>query len=55
MFDPMTVLWVAMGATVAAVVGGRLWFRAHPPTDLVLGTVSQQWLEGHRRNGPDVR
>jgi hypothetical protein len=55
MFDPMTVLWLAIGATVAAVAGGRFWFRAHPPTDSVLGTVSDQWLEGHRRNGRDVR
>ena len=55
MFDPMTILWSAIGVTVVAVAGGRLWFRAHPPADSVLGTVSHQWLEGHRRNGPDRR
>jgi len=51
--DPVTVLWGAIGASVALFVAGRVWARYQGPKDPSLGSVSEQWLAEQRLNQPD--
>ena len=53
MADPVTVLWGAIGASVALFVAGRVWARYQGPKDPSLGSVSEQWLAEQRINQPD--
>lgn len=53
MFDPVTVLWGAIGAGVAVLVVARVWSRYQGPKDASLGSVSEQWLAEQRLNRPD--
>lgn len=53
MFDPVNVLWGAIGASVAVFVVARLWSRSQAPKDSSLGSVSEQWLAEQRLNRPD--
>jgi len=53
MFDPVNVLWAAIGAGVAALVVVRAWARYRGPKDSSLGSVSEQWLAEQRLNRPD--
>lgn len=53
-FDSLTVLWAAIGASVAALVVVRAWSRWYQgPKDSSLGSVSEQWLAEQRLNRPD--
>jgi len=53
-FDPVNVLWAAIGASVAVFVAARVWSRwYHGPKDSSLGSVSEQWLAEQRLNRPD--
>jgi hypothetical protein len=53
-FDPLIVLWAAIGASVTVFVGVRLWSRWYQgPKDSSLGSVSDQWLAEQRLNRPD--
>ena len=54
MFDPVNVLWAAIGASVAVFAVARAWSRWYPgPKDSSLGSVSEQWLAEQRLNRPD--
>ena len=53
LFDPVTMLWAAIGVGIAAFFAVRAWSRHHAPRDSSLGTVSEQWLAEHRLNRPD--
>ena len=53
MFDPMYVLWGAIGASVAVWAAARAWSRYRVPKDSSLGSVSEQWLAEQRLNRPD--
>ena len=55
MFDPVSVLWAMIGASVAALVGARVWSRYQRPKESWLGSVSEQWLAEQRLNRPDLR
>ena len=49
----MSVLWIAIGAGIAAWVVAHVWSRYHAPGADPLGTVSEQWLADQRLNRPD--
>jgi hypothetical protein len=51
--DAVSILWIAIGMSVAALIGARLWSRSQVPKDSMLGTVSDQWLAEQRLNRPD--
>ena len=51
-FDLVSVLWAAVGASIAVFAIVRVWSRRHPK-DSSLGTVSGQWLAEQRLNRPD--
>ena len=53
MFDPVNVLWGAIGASVAVFVVARAWSRYQGPKNSSLGSVSEQWLAEQRLNRPD--
>jgi len=53
MVDPVTVLWSAIGASVALFVAARVWSRHQDSKDSSLGSVSEQWLAEERLNRPD--
>jgi len=54
MFDPVNVLWAAIGASVAVFAVARAWSRRYQgPKDSSLGSVSEQWLAEQRLNRPD--
>jgi hypothetical protein len=53
MFDPVNVVWAAIGASVAVLVVVRAWSRYQGPKDSSLGSVSEQWLAEQRLNRPD--
>ena len=53
MFDPVSIVWAAIGISIAALVVVRTWLRYHAPRDSSLGTVSEQWLTEQRNNRPD--
>lgn len=53
-FDPLNLLWTAIGASVAVLVVVRAWLRWYQgPKDSSLGSVSEQWLAEQRLNRPD--
>jgi hypothetical protein len=52
-FDPATLLWVAIGIGILAYGCVRIWARYHGTKDSSLGTVSEQWLAERRLNRPD--
>ena len=53
MFDPVNVLWGAIGVSGAVFVVIRAWSRYQRPKDASLGSVSGQWLAEQRLNRPD--
>ena len=53
MFDPVNVLWAAIGASLAVFVVARAWSRHQGSKDSSLGSVSEQWLAEQRLNRPD--
>ena len=53
MFDPVNLLWGAIGGTVVVLVMVRTWSRYQEPKDSSLGSVSEQWLAEQRLNRPD--
>ena len=53
MFDPVTVLWGAIGASLATFAVARAWLRYQGPKTSSLGFVSDQWLAEQRLNRPD--
>jgi hypothetical protein len=52
-FDPVNVLWAAIGASVVVFAAVRAWSRWYQPKDSSLGSVSEQWLAEQRLNRPD--
>ena len=52
-FDPVNVVWGAIGASIAVFVAVRAWSRYLGPKDSSLGSVSEQWLAEQRLNRPD--
>ena len=52
-FDPVYVLWGAIGAIAVLFVVVRAWSRYLGPKDASLGSVSDQWLAEQRLNRPD--
>jgi hypothetical protein len=53
-FDPVNVLWAAIGASGGVFLLARSWSRWYQgPKDSSLGSVSEQWLAEHRLNRPD--
>jgi hypothetical protein len=52
-FDPVNVLWGAIGAGIVVLVIARIWSRYHGSRDSSLGSVSDQWLAEQRLNRPD--
>lgn len=52
-FDPVHVLWGAIGAILVLFVVARAWSRYQGPKDSSLGSVSDQWLAEQRLNRPD--
>ena len=53
MFEPVNVLWGAIGASLTVFVVARIWSRHQAPKDSSLGSVSEQWLAEQRLNRPD--
>ena len=53
MFDPMNVLWAAIGAGIVALAAFRAWSRYQEPKESWLGAVSEQWLAEQRLGRPD--
>jgi len=53
MFDPVNVLWGAIGAGLAVFFVARTWLRHRGPKNSSLGSVSEQWLAEQRLNRPD--
>jgi len=53
-FEPTTVLWTAIGASLVVFVVTRTWSRwQQGPENSSLGSVSDQWLAEQRLNRPD--
>lgn len=53
MFDAVTVLWAAIGASVGVFLVGRAWSRWYQGPNSSLGFVSDQWLAEQRLNRPN--
>jgi hypothetical protein len=49
----VSVVWIAVGAAIAAWASARVWSWYYAPETNTLGTVSEQWLAEHRVNRPD--
>jgi hypothetical protein len=54
MFDPMSMVWATIAATVAVVAAVRVWPRSHARAEAALGRISNQWLAEQRMNPPDA-
>ena len=52
-FDPVNVLWGAIGAILVVFVVARGWSRYLGPKDSSLGSVSDRWLAEQRLHRPD--
>jgi len=54
LFDPVNVLWAAIGASVGVFLAARAWSRWYlGPKNSSLGFVSDQWLAEQRLNRPN--
>lgn len=52
-FDPVYVVWGAIGAILAVFVVARAWSWYQGPKDSSLGSVSDRWLAEQRLQRPD--
>jgi hypothetical protein len=51
-FDPLTILWVAIGLGAGAFLALRAWSWRRAPKDS-FGSISERWLAEQRLNRPD--